>query len=343
MTSVTFIYLTGIKNSLFSNARLRGSWDAAGNYTDQWTETPMEAIMGEDGCPAFQATVQLATNQSDIIFHWGVALDGPGGNNLWGIPTELQTTSSVDRYRSFRLDNNATTQTERYYFTYGRRLGANKVFSAPNATPDLRFSVWAPNADAINVVFGLPEIGYIDKNGVGIDPARPRIPLVKSPEDGIWTSEVVPDFKQYEGLPYMYEIRNAQHETVYRTDLFSRSQIGCGGIDPGKSGSNWPGTIATLDGTVSCSVITDPDTIRWDFEPSPEGSLVRIASEDFWAHELTVNRPLPNRVEDLVIYELHIGALGFGKKKSGNTGRCDPTAGLPVGTGHQRHRVIANG
>ncbi|WP_461102126.1 alpha-amylase family glycosyl hydrolase [Spirosoma koreense] len=313
--SVTFLYLTGLKSPLFTNVRLLGSWDATGAYSGQWTETPMVPVTAEDGCPAFQATVQLDNQSDGTIYRWGVFLDGPGGPNLWGVPTEIQDALSVERYRSFQLTDAVTTQIERYYFTYGRRLGANKILSAPGTKPGLQFSVWAPNARKIQVVFGQPDSGYISTTGKGIDPHRPKIPLAKTTE-GIWTSKVLPDFSAYEGLPYMFEITNAQNKKVYRTDIFSRSQIGCGGINPATDAS-WDGTIATLDGTVSCSVITDPDTIRPDFDPAPGQPPIRIPASDFWAHEFTGNRPLPTRVEDLIIYELHIGALGFGRKTPG--------------------------
>jgi len=88
MIDVRFTYLTGLKRSIFRNARLRGSWDAGGRYTDRWTERPMQEIVAEDGCPAFTATVRLHEAGASAVFRWGVALDGPEGAGLWGIPTE---------------------------------------------------------------------------------------------------------------------------------------------------------------------------------------------------------------------------------------------------------------
>ena len=310
--SVTFIYLTGLKNSLFSNVRLQGSWNTNGLYSDQWTEQPMIPIIGEDGCAAFKAVINFQNNQANILFKWGTVLDSPSGKNLWGIPTELNDAFSTERYCSFQLVTSllSSSQIERYYFTFGRRLGANKVFVDPNQEFGLQFSVWAPNAKAIQVVFGQSDHGYIDDQGVGIDLSKPPVPLIKAEKTGIWTSTVLPSFKRFEDAPYMYQIQNAQNKTVYRTDIFSRSQIGCGGINPAEKDSNWPGTVATLDGTVSCSVVVDPDTIRPAFDPTPALPPVRIPAEEFWTNEFTANRPIASRVEDLVIYELHVGALG---------------------------------
>src|SRR5262245_10476168 len=127
--TVEFHYITGLKRSMFRNARLRGSWDPNGRYSDDWSELPMQDAIGEDGCPSFKASVDLDLADEQRTFKWGVVLDGPQGSNFWGVPTELQDVNSVDRYRQFRLRGGAT-QLERYYLTYGRRLGANKRFSS---------------------------------------------------------------------------------------------------------------------------------------------------------------------------------------------------------------------
>ena len=86
------------------------------------------------GARSLRPAVSLDLADQDKTFKWGVVLDGPQGANFWGIPTEVQDVNSVERYRQFRLEGGgAATQVERYYFTYGRRLGANKHFAAGNA------------------------------------------------------------------------------------------------------------------------------------------------------------------------------------------------------------------
>jgi 1,4-alpha-glucan branching enzyme len=117
----------------------------------------------------------------------------------------------------------------------------------------------------------------------------------------------------------MYRILSAQGDTVYRTDIFSRSQAGRGRINPARGG--WPGTVETLDGTVSCSVVIDADVVRPTFASAPPNSApTLIPAEEFWATEFDHGRPLPTRVEDIVIYELHVGSLGFGKPGAGDLG-----------------------
>ena len=313
--AVEFLYITGLKRAIFRNARLRGSWDANGRYSNDWTESPMQEGVGEDGCPVFTGSVALDLADQSRTFKWGVVLDGPGHSNAWGIPTEVQDVDSVERYRQFQLTGGAA-QVERYYLTCGRRLGANKHFPPGHAIAGLRFSVWAPNARSVAVVFGERTGGYIADDGTGIDTARPVVALAPS-GGGIWEGGPPGDFEEFKSLPYMYRIVNAQGQTVYRTDIFSRSQIGKGKIDP--AAGSWPGTLDTLDGTVSCSVVIDPDVVRRGFASPPAGTLPDlIPADEFWSTEVTPGLPVPTGLSDLVIYELHVGSLGFGKATPGN-------------------------
>jgi len=307
MVTLQFRYLTGLKREIFSNARLTGSWDGSGIHSQTWSETPMAAGVAEDGCPCFTATVDLDESGVGKQFRWGVKLDGPSGTGIWGIPTEVNDPNSSDRYREFQLASGSPPQD--FYFTYARRLGARKFFPDPAAEPDLRFSVWAPNARSIDVVFGKPG-GYIADDGDGIDTARSPIALQRI-TGGIWESGAIPDFCAFTGAPYMYRIQNAQGETVYRTDLFSRYQIGYGGTDP--AGAHFSGDPSTLDGTKSCSVVTSLDTVAEAFG-APDGN--RVSEADFWKDEFTPGLPVPGRLADLIIYELHVNALG-GPDKSG--------------------------
>lgn len=310
---VEFQFITGLKRSIFQHPRLRGSWDSSGRYSDDWTEVPMTETIGPDGCPMFTASVPLDLADADKTFRWGVLLDGPQGANFWGIPTEVQDAGSTERSCQFQLSGGAAPQLERYYFTYTRRLGANKHFKKGGDTPGLHFAVWAPNAQGVEVVFGDPDHGYIADDGSGIDPAQPVIALVRG-ADGIWEGDAPGSFERFKSRPYMYRIRNAQGEIVFRTDIFSRGQIGKGDLKPDGAYSGKP---EDLDGTVSCSVVIDPDLVRRTFESTPPGTAPDlISAEEFWADEFTAGLPIPTRLEDLVVYELHVGSLGFGKPDS---------------------------
>src|SRR6266849_1257996 len=158
--AVEFQFITGLKRAIFRNARLVGSWDSNGRYSDLWTQCPMREVVGTDDCPSFAALVSLDTADQGKTFKWGVVLDGPQGANFWGIPTEVQDANSTERYRDFRLKaTEAEPQVETYYFTYCTRLGANKYFPPGSTAPAVRFAVWSPNAREVDVVFGFPEKG----------------------------------------------------------------------------------------------------------------------------------------------------------------------------------------
>jgi 1,4-alpha-glucan branching enzyme len=303
MITMTFVYFTGLKRQLFRNARLSGSWN-------NWHEVPMTAIVGEDGCPAFECVVSLDDSRAGETHHWGVRVDATVAN-MWAISLEVPDAGAQDRYRDVTFAAAGGSARVAYYFTYNRRLGAQKRF-VDAAAPALAFAAWAPNARSIEAVFGTPQ-GYIADDGTGIDGTRPAVPL-HHVGSGIWASAPVADFAAHVGLPYMFRIRNAQGATVFRTDIHSRWQIGRGDRNP--SLASWDGDPRTLDGTVSCSVIIDQDVVRKEFEPTTSPAVV-VDDDEFWVTEFTPGRPVPTRFEDLVIYELHVGALGVPRTDAG--------------------------
>jgi 1,4-alpha-glucan branching enzyme len=305
--AVQFRFLTGLRRRIFNNARLRGSWDDQGKYSNVWNETPMTEIKAEDGCPAFTATVQFESSEVGKHFRWGVVLDSPQATNQWGIPTEIQSADSTERVREFVLQPGPSEKQD-FYFTYARRLGARKYFKPGGASPDLRFAVWAPNAKKVEVVFADCDRGYIGNDGSGIDNSKPVVTLHKA-ADGIWESNSISNFGKYESSPYMYRITTAEEKEKYRSDIYSRKQFGSGGIDP--AGGGWNGKRETLDGTKSCSVIVSLETVARDF-PVPGHATMRIPESDFWGTEFNPDLTVPSRIEDLFIYELHVGSLGFG-------------------------------
>ncbi|HEX2829057.1 MAG TPA: alpha-amylase family glycosyl hydrolase [Burkholderiales bacterium] len=310
MITVRFTYLTGVKRPLFHNARLAGSWNG-------WSETPMQAIVGDDGCPAFTAIVTFEDSRAGEHHDWGVRLDAPGAPNAWGINLEVHDAYRQDRHRHVVLPDAGRALDARYHFTYCRRLGAQKTYRIAGALPqslddaeagaELRFAVWAPHATQVDAVFGCIDNGYIADDGTGIDTSAPEVVLRRT-TDGIWESAPVGPFDELVGAPYMFRIVTAEGATVYRTDVFSRWQIGRGSANP--RGGRWDGDAKALDGSVSCSVIVDQDVVREAFEPAPYNPK-QIADDEFWAIELTPGVHVPSRVEDLVIYEMHVGALGY--------------------------------
>lgn len=321
-TPVQFTYLTGLNRKHFSNARLTGSWDQNGRYSDQWTTVLMQPIIAEDGCPGFTATVEFDLSQVGYLFRWGVVLDSPQGHDLWGIPTEICDRNSSSRHRSFTLHqpNGNSLQQESYYLTHCRRLGAQKYYPAGQSMPALRFAVWAPNARNVNVVFGNTDSGYIANDGFGMDANLGPFPMFRT-EENIWQTNLtvspeLADFTKFDHQPYMFRIVKDDGQITYRTDLYARCQIGKGSFDP--KGKHYVDKYTELDGTKSCSVVINPDTVTKHFQEAVFPELEFIPQATFWQDEFKPDRPVPKRVEDLVIYELHLGALGYGKNRSGN-------------------------
>ena len=169
---VHFEYRTGLRHIDLRNARLTGSWDGNGQSSEQWSTVPMQAFAADDGCPAFRATAMLDDAQIGQTFRWGVIIDTPAQQNLWGIPTEVNDANSTDRYRAFTLAR--ADQTERYYLTHCRRLGANKLCVPDRDAAAVRFAVWAPNAQNVELVRSQltgennSEGGYIWDDGRGV-------------------------------------------------------------------------------------------------------------------------------------------------------------------------------
>jgi 1,4-alpha-glucan branching enzyme len=172
----------------------------------------------------------------------------------------------------------------------------------------IRFSVWAAHASAVSVVF--PKSAYVDDAGNDIESSFP----LAAQGNGIWSGQQ-PDYKPYSQRLYMFRITNQQGQVTYKTDLWSRNQIGRGTTNP--HCGPYSGPIQDLDGTVSCSVVADPDAVTKDFNDSGWPKHELIPASEFWKDEFTHDRPLPQRLEDLIIYELHVGSLGFGTTDAG--------------------------
>ena len=136
----------------------------------------------------------------------------------------------------------------------------------------------AAPARRVQVVFSARTHGYISDDATGIDSALPAIELKKG-ENDIWRSEPLPEFSTFEGAPYMYRVTNEQGNVRYRTDLYSRCQFGRGDVNPQKQ--IWDGTLATLDGSKSCSVAVSQDTVAANLDDAGG----RVTRDEFWRTE----------------------------------------------------------
>jgi 1,4-alpha-glucan branching enzyme len=259
-----------------------------------------------DGCPSFEA--EVAFDQAGIgqLFRWGVSVDGPAGRGVWAIAREVDDEGSSARECSFVLRPGG--QSEVHYLTHCGRLGARKQ-DVGAWGPGIGFAVWAPNARNVALVLADPARGYVADDGTG---ARKLIPMAKD-ADGIWragtgSADELAAFNPLLGAPYMFRVEKDDGTIAFRTDLWSRMQVGRGDVDPG--GRAYPGPPESLDGPKSCSVVCDPDVVVDETGHTHQAS-------DFWRDEFRPDRPVPSLLQDLVIYELHVGALGYGNPGPG--------------------------
>ncbi len=335
---VTLNYFPGVFGDPFPGfeATVTGSWDGQGRHSRAWSQASMERLDNGDGGVRFTATVLLDDTEAGKAFDWGVRFVDAAGNTFWGMATEIPDPVSKDCHASFEFDGEPLD--EAYYVTHCRRLGANKFLR--NGDWSVRFAVWAPNARQVDLVFGsiwdmddpsktpvmpaesLPKTriggGYVANDGTGARMDIAAVPMVRG-RDGVWeTPDTHPSLagglSVLNHIPYMYCITRDDASVAYRTDLYSRCQIGFGAHDPG--GFPYTGWIGALEGTVSCSVTVDPETVTGRFDEPVWVETDFIPQEQFWADEFT-DKVLPLNINDLTIYELHMGALGFGSDAPG--------------------------
>jgi 1,4-alpha-glucan branching enzyme len=325
LVPVVFHYVPGMFGEPFPDAAaiLTGSWNPEGGHDATWSETPMARQAHDDSGYRFAAAIRLDAGEAGRVFAWGVWLVDSQGRRTWAIPTETPDPGERTCQRSFVFTGKA--QRETYHLTHCRRLGANQQRTADGGLT-IRFAVWAPNARMVELVFGLlwdadapgrtlraaktlPKArlagGYIANDGRGLDPEMAPVAMTRR-ADGVWETSLPGGFATYNHQPYMYRVTRDDGSVVYRTDLYSRCQVGFGAIDPAIG--PWSGLAGDLMGTVSCSATVDPETVTAVFD-EPDFPEAFIPEETFWADEFSDHHP-PRRVDDLVIYELHMGALG---------------------------------
>ena len=321
--AVDFTFHSALERHLFSNVRLSGSWDAAGRFSDRWMQVPMAASNDGTACEAFSASVLFDAGEAGRTFQWGVVADIQGSADAWVVTTEVPDELSSQCVRRFDLASSDTRQD--YWFATGRRFGAQKYYRPDSPSAGIRFAVWAPHARNVEVVFAPcdlasgPPTGYIADDGTGVDPSTPAVPLIAN-AGGIWESDPVSspalaNFDDYLNRLYMYRITNEQGTATYKVDIFSRNQVGRGSFNP--AGAHYAGSYVDLDGIVSCSVIADPDRVTRDFNDTGLEKRTLISADEFWASEFTGGPAPPRNLQDLVIYELHVGSLGFPSTSAG--------------------------
>ena len=124
--------------------------------------------------------------------------------------------------------------------------------------------------------------GYIYNDGRGV---TATIPMQRG-EDGIWSTSLAdtPElarFGPFDHTPYMFRITQEDGSVAYRTDLYSRCQIGSGGVNP-ETNPSWSGRRQDLDGSKSCSVVVDPERVTELFSEGVWPETRWLDEDAFW-------------------------------------------------------------
>ncbi len=354
--SIEFIFYTGIKRSVFQKVWLHGAvlekpWDEIAVESVVWQKTEMLPLLAEDRCPAFRVVLDFPETQAGKWFHWGVETDSPFSLdwktlNRDGAVEAIQCCQIPQPHEQIRQIRSLSN----HRYLGARNIRRNVVNAAESDGTDLRahFVVWAPNAQKVELVFGrlwnmidddrksLEEPtprnhiagGYVGDKSEGTAPMLGPFPMKRLP-NGFWeTDRDDPAFAKFEDFHqklYVYRITKDDGSIAIRTDLYSFKQIGAGDIVP--DGGEYTGLVDELSGSVSCSVVVDMDRITNHLQEkrSVDGVLVPSfpelkfeTTDEFWKDEFDPERPVPKKLDDYIIYQLHIGALGFGSSRAGS-------------------------
>ena len=263
MITVRFTYLTGLKRPASGTPGWRGAGTAGPRC--RWRRSPRE-----DGCPAFTATVDFDDcRQPGRSMRWGVRLDGPAGRTPGRSTSRFTTPSRRSATASSPCPRPAARREERYYFTYSRRLGAQKTLrracrdARPRGSPSGRRT-----PGQVEVVFGRRSTAATSPTtGPASTPHRP----VDRPRHGgpaaSGRARRVADFSPVR-RPAVHvpdrERAGRRPSTAPTSTRAGRSAA----ADRTPRRTAGTATRTTLDGTVSCSVVIDQDVVREEFEPT---------------------------------------------------------------------------
>ena len=247
-------------------------------------------------------------------FAGACALDGPPVPNLWGIPTEIQDMNSTERYREFAL-------------------AADEAV----ARPGLLFHLRPPAGRAQ----GLPRrLGQAPTCGSRSGPRTPRPSTscsasrttATSPTTATGSTRTRPVFSLTKGRrwdlaershPRFRRVRgralHVSHHERAGTDRLSHRHLLAQPDRPRRrstrTGAHSPATRPRSTGPRDAAS-SGASTLSPRTSPRPSGE--RIPEAEFWANEFTPGLTVPSRIEDLIIYELHVNALGAGENRPGN-------------------------
>ena len=355
---VRFEYLTGLRRPYFSAARLSGSWDAQGHPAQVWARRRWRRSPPKTAVPAFRATVQLDDSQIGAVFRWGVSVDTARPREPVG-GADRGRRSPARRGAIASSCLRAGGQTERYYLTDCRWLGANKLYlDGQDRAGGSLCGVGAERAQ-LSSSSAASARAATSTTTAAASP-RPSRCTAATTASGRRTWPTDPALADFGRLP-AHAVHVPHHQGRRRGRLpHATCSPAARSAAAGRSGScperraSWNGTREDLDGGKSCSVVVDPERVVIPFRQlDANGNAVWPETEwqtedEFWADEFDPERPLPTRREDMVIYELHVDGLGARPRRAARhprrrhaslagQGRCP----VPARARRQRRRADA--
>lgn len=192
---VTFIYDPDGRDT-FSEARLIGSWNPDGHFTDSWDSSAQKMTRAEDG--TYRADVYLDPSHQGTWL-WGVLADDSTSKDRWALTSE---------------DNqNFTLSPETQNLVYRpTSLNQNGAVRKGN---DLSFRYWAPHARGVEAVLWSADE---EKSEV-------TLPLTKTP-DGHWEGLLENGWPANDGKLYAYRVSDSKGESRLRVDPYARQRMG---------------------------------------------------------------------------------------------------------------------
>lgn len=188
---ITFVYDPDGRDSV-RDARLIGSWDENGHYSDSWDHSATAMKKMPDG--TFQATVALDPSRKGD-WQYGVKIDGPSGKDAWAITEEtnphFKTSQDTVVYRSTSIHQNGATK-------HGE---------------DIKFRYWAPNARSVSVA---------SWDG---DQEMPPVKLSRD-GDGYWSNRVKDGWDKFVERSYGYKVVDSTGKTALMVDPYARDRMG---------------------------------------------------------------------------------------------------------------------
>ena len=343
--TVEFRYYTGLKRPMFRNAVLRGSWDAAGRFAAFWlVDTPMEEVVGEDGCPMFRASLALDLADS------GTAPSAGASRST----ARRAATSGGFRPKSPTAVDGAIPRVPAHW-----RVVAGRALLL-HARPAPRRQQALPRAGAA-LRAALRRLGAERaQRGRGLRQSRERLhrrrrhrhrpggagrDLAAAGRRHLGERAARRASTRSRAGPTCTGSSTRRATRSSARDIFSRHQIGKRHHRPRRARRS----LARHAGHARRhgELQRGHRSRTWcaaTFAPTPPDAAGRlIPDEEFWATEFTAGLPVPTDVEDLVIYELHVGSLGFGKPGPGNLADAIALPRLPGRARRQRRRAAADG